>query len=195
MFVIETENLKLRLEIVPVASLFQHEEIIPHVVDRLTMEFKNWANLQNPIIVDESHIILDGNHRAFVFKKLEFKFMPVCKIDYFDESTKLRYWFRLLGNLKNLDILEGIVAETGGRLQQVDDREALSNSLACNTFHCGIQQGNSYAEVSFPEDMVHDAVSAYDVLEKIQNRLTLQGIELKYIPCQSVHDDTFCESV
>jgi len=32
-------------------------------------------------------------------------------------------------------------------------------------------------------------------LEKIQNRLTMQGIELKYIPCQSVHDDTFCESL
>ena len=106
MFCIETGRLKLKLEIIRVESLFQHEEIIPRVVDRMTLEFKNRANLQNPIIVDESHIILDGNHRAFVFKKLQFKYIPVCKIDYFDEATKLRYWFRLLGNLKKVDILK-----------------------------------------------------------------------------------------
>ena len=195
MFVIETGNLKLRLEIVRVESLFQHEEIIPHVVDRLTLAFKNWAKLQNPIIVDESHIILDGNHRAFVFRKLNFKYMPVCKIDYFNENTKLRYWFRMLGNLKNADTLKRIVEETGGRFQRVNDKEALSKNLACNTFHCGIQQGDTYIQVSFPENIVYDAVSAYHVLEQIQNKLIARGIELTYIPCQAVHEEAFCDAL
>jgi len=44
---------------------------IPHHADELILEFRNWANLQNPIIVDENHMVLDGHHRAFVFKKAE----------------------------------------------------------------------------------------------------------------------------
>ena len=102
MFCIETGNLKLELEVVRVDSLFQHEEILPHVADKLIFEFKNWTNLQNPVIVDKNYIVLDGNHRVFVFKKLKFKYISVCKVDYFNELTQLRYWFRFLGGIESL---------------------------------------------------------------------------------------------
>jgi len=109
MFLIETKSLTLQLEIVPVESLLLHEEVIPRNADELIFEFRNWANLQNPIIVDGNHMVLDGHHRAFVFKKLRFNYISVCKIDYFNKNVQLRYWFRLLGKIKGTNSLRQII--------------------------------------------------------------------------------------
>lgn len=57
MFCINTRSLELKLEVVPVESLLQHEATLPHIVNKLILEFKNLAKLQNPIIVDENGII------------------------------------------------------------------------------------------------------------------------------------------
>ena len=43
MFCIETKKLKLKLEIVPVSSLFIHEEVIVQSARKLILEFKNMA--------------------------------------------------------------------------------------------------------------------------------------------------------
>jgi len=195
MFCIETESLKLELEVVRVDSLFQHEKILPHVADKLILEFKNWTNLQNPIIVDKNYIVLDGNHRVFVFKKLKFKYIPVCKVDYFSEVTQLRYWFRLLRSIGSLESLKQIINDMNGSFREVSDREALKKTLENNNLSCGIQQGNFYASISFHENVVNDAISAYDVLEKIQNRLLEKGTNLEYIPCQSVYESKCCDEL
>ncbi len=55
MFSIKTQSLELKLEVVPVDCLVRHEETLPHLVDELILEFKNWTNLQDPIIVDENY--------------------------------------------------------------------------------------------------------------------------------------------
>ena len=191
MFLIETKNLKLQLAIVPVESLLLHEEVIPHHADELILEFRNWANLQNPIIVDENHMVLDGHHRAFVFKKLRFNYISVCKIDYFNKNVQLRYWFRLLGKIKGTNSLRQIIKAMNGNLHQVDDGEALKKTLEENRFHCGIQHGDFFASLSFHKTAVNDAVNAYHVIERIQNRLIREGKSIEYIPCQSVQDDTF----
>ena len=195
MFSIETENLRLELEIVRVDSLFQHEEILPHVVNKLILEFKNWTNLQNPVIVDKNYIVLDGNHRVFVFKKLKFKYISVCKVDYFNELTQLRYWFRLLGRIESLETLKQMISDMNGSLREVSDRKALRKALENNNLSCGIQQGNFYASISFHEDVVNDAVSAYNALEKIQGELLQNGLKIEYIPCKSVHEGKFCDEL
>ena len=195
MFCIETGSLKLELEVVRVDSLFQHEEILPHVANKLIFEFKNWTNLQNPVIVDKNYIVLDGNHRVFVFKQLKFKYISVCKVDYFNELTQLRYWFRLLGRIESLESLKQIINDMNGSFREVSDREALRKALENNNLSCGIQQGNLYASVSFNEKIVSDAVSAYDVLEKIQGKLLQNGMKIEYIPCQSVHESKFCDEL
>ena len=195
MFCIETGSLKLELEVARVDSLFQHEEILPHVANKLVFEFKNWTNLQNPVIVDKNHIVLDGNHRVFVFKKLKFKYIPVCKVDYFNEVTQLRYWFRLLGGIENLESLKQMINDMNGSFREVSDREALRKTLGNNNLSCGIQQGNFYASISFHEDVVNDAVSAYNTLEKIQGKLLQNGLKIEYIPCQSVHESKFCDEL
>ncbi len=195
MFCIETGSMKLELEVVQVDSLLQHEEILPHVANKLIFEFKNWTNLQNPVIVDKNHIVLDGNHRVFVFKKLKFKYISVCKVDYFNKATQLRYWFRLLGRIESLESLRQIINSMNGSFQEVSDREALRKALENNNLSCGIQQDNFYASISFHEDIVNDAVSAYNALEKIQDKLLQKGMEIEYIPCQSVHESKFCDEL
>ena len=195
MFPIETKNLRLQLEIVPVESLLLHEKVIPRHADEMTLEFRNWANLQNPIIVDKNHMVLDGHHRAFVFKKLKFNYISVCKINYFNETVQLRYWFRLLGKIKSINSLRQIIEPMNGSLHQVDDGEALKKKLEKNRFHCGIQHGDFFASISFHKTAVNDAVGAYHVIEKIQSRLMRKGKKLKYIPCQSIQDNKFTDQL
>lgn len=195
MFSIETESLRLEMEVVPVQSLFIHERILPPIAAQLTLEFKNLANLENPVIVDRNGIVLDGNHRTYVFKQLDFKYIPVCRIDYFHRDTQLRYWFRLLGNMKHRGLIRKVVEELGGSLHELADRESMERMLEEDCHCCGVQQGNSFATITFSEDRVDDAVGAYDLLEKIQNRLTKKGVVVDYVPCQHVRDDEFCEAL
>ena len=192
---LKVEGSEIRLEVVPVETLLRHEETFPHLVNSLTLEFKNWANLQNPIIVDEQHIVLDGNHRAYVFKKLRFRHISVCKIDYFNEKTQLRYWFRLLGEIKGLERIKGLIKEMAGALHRLASKEILVKTLEENRLALGIQQGASFATITFPKDTVYDAVSAYRVLGTIQGKLLQEGIGLQYIPCQYAHDGTFCSQL
>ena len=109
--------------------------------------------------------------------------------------TQLRYWFRLLGGVESLESLKQIINDMNGSFREVSDREALRKALENNNLSCGIQQGNFYASISFHEDVVNDAVSAYNVLEKIQGKLLQNGLKIEYIPCQSVHESKFCDEL
>lgn len=194
MFSIKTESLVLKLEVVPVNALLLHEETLPHLAYKLLFEFKNWNNLQNPIIVDENHIVLDGNHRAFAFRRLRFKHIPVCKIDYFHEKAALRYWFRLFTGIESLDLLRKAVEDLGAIIRDVENKERLNALLCCDPYACGIQYREYCGIITFPTKSVKDAVDAYDALETMQKRLTEQGIEIKFIPCQHVKDNAFCRN-
>ena len=193
MFYIETEKLRLELEIVPVASLFVHERILPSIADSLAIEFKSLGNLENPVIVDRNGIVLDGNHRVYVSRKLDFQTIPVCRIDYFHKNMQLRYWFRLLSNIRDVALVKQVVEELGGWIQEAPDRESLQRMLEENCYCSGIQHAHFFALVHFSEEKVYDAVSAYDILEKIQDRLSEMGLELEYIPCQHAHKEEFCD--
>ena len=138
MFSIETEKVRLVLEVVPVDSLFRHERVIPHIARKLILEFKNWVNLENPIIIDENGIVLDGNHRVYVFKKLGFRYMPVCRINYFHQGARLRYWFRMLGDVWDPEVIRKIVEDHGGCFREVTDQEALRKGMEEDCFCCGI---------------------------------------------------------
>ena len=195
MYCIKTNKLTLELEVVPVKTLLQHEQIIPHKADRLTYEFKNLAHLQNPVIVDENHIVLDGNHRTHVFKALNFRYIPVCKIDYLNDNTKLRRWFRLLGHISNIDIIKDTFESSGCRLHPVPNKSSLMEALDANTDACGIQRTDDCLFVEFPKFLSQDAVAMFDLLQQIQQKLISMEISLDYIPCKAVHTENFCQKL
>ena len=193
MFTIQSERLRLDLEILPVASVFAHERLVGPIADRLTLEFRSTACLENPVIVDQNLIVLDGNHRVQVFRKLQFKYIAVCRIDYMHEEAKLRYWFRLLANVKSMDLVKRISEEFRGHFQYVRDKAALEGMMAENFTCCGVQHGEVFGVLVFDQDVVDDAVSAYDLLENLQNRLVEEGVAVEYIPCQFAHQRQYCE--
>ncbi len=195
MFVIDAGDLTMRLEVVRVETLREHEETLPHVADKLALEFKNWAHLQNPIIVEENHIVLDGNHRTFVFKRLGFRHIPVCKIDYHSEHVGLKYWFRLLKGIRTLEELHTAVEEVGGCIEPAADRTALAEELRADPLAMGAEHGEEQAVLRLPQDQVCDAVSAYEALERLQERLVRRGAELEYVPCQNRAGDGLCETL
>ena len=94
-----------------------------------------------------------------------------------------------------MGLIKKIVEDMNGTFRQVEDKKALKKRLEKNNLHCGIQQGNLYAELSFDKDTANDAVSAYNVLVKIQDKLIQKGIELRYIPCQHVSEGEFCSEL
>jgi hypothetical protein len=195
MYRIKTNKLSLELEVVPVKTLLQHEQIIPHKVSRLTYEFKNFAHLQNPVIVDENHVVLDGNHRTHVFRALNFRYIPVCKIDYLNDNTKLRRWFRLLGNISNVDIIKNTFESSGCRLHPVPNKSSLMEALEANTDACGIQRTDGFIFIEFPKCLSQDAVAIFDLLQQIQQQLISMEISLDYIPCNVVHTEQFCQKL
>lgn len=193
MYTIQSESLRLELEILPVASLFAHERLLAPVADRLSLEFRSAPVLENPVIVDQNHIVLDGNHRVHVFKRLQFKHIAVCRIDYMHKEARLRYWFRLLANVKSIDRLKRISEEFKGRFEYVTDKAALEGIMAENFACCGIQHGEVFGVLVFDQETAEDAVSTYDLLENLQARFVEEGIVVEYIPCQYVHQEEFCQ--
>ncbi len=193
MYQLKSKKLCLTLEIVPVASLLEHEQILSDKANRLIFEFQNLASLQNPIIVDENNVVLDGNHRTFVFKQLRFKYIPVCKIDYLDETTKLRCWFRLLGNISSLEMILTGFDSAGCRIIPVNDMEALQKAMKNSPGFCGLQCRQRFFLVAFPETVAQDAVAMYDLLQQIQQKLTSSEVSLEYVPCNAVHQNDFCQ--
>ena len=195
MFTIDTDDFSMRLAVVRVESLKEHEETLPQVAETLALELKNWAHLQNPIIVEKNHIVLDGNHRTFVFKKLGFRYISVCQIDYFSEHVGLRYWFRLLKGVRGTEGLYRIVQAMGGRITPANDRVALSHAIEASPFAIGVEYGAFCGVIRFPAEVVPDAVSAYDALERLQEGLVQDGADLEYVPCQSLSDAGFCRQI
>lgn len=191
MYCIETHSLSLKMEVVHVASLFRHEATIPRIADKLILEFKNLASLQNPIIIDENQVVLDGNHRAHAFNVLNFKFIPVCKIDYFNDGTRLRYWFRLLGNVENFETIQRTVEKFGGVFEPVKNRADLKKCLSENCLAFGVQRADMYAMARFSDKYCVDPVAAYQVIQDIQDTLVASGVTMTYVPCKAVYKDQF----
>jgi len=193
MYQLKSKKLCFALEIVPVASLLEHEQILLDKANRLIFEFQNLASLQNPIIVDENHVVLDGNHRTYVFKQLRFRYIPVCKIDYLDDTTKLRCWFRLLGNISSLEMIMDGFEAAGCQIFPEDDKAALQKAMDTNPCTCGLQCLQQFFLVAFPDTVSQDAVAKYDLLQRIQQELTAASISLEYVPCNAVQKDDFCQ--
>ncbi|MHA1682692.1 MAG: hypothetical protein ACTSUE_17265 [Promethearchaeota archaeon] len=195
MSILNAGTLELKLEIVPVKSLLQHERTIKKTISTLLLEFKNWANLQNPIIIDDNHVILDGNHRAMVFRELHYQFIPVCKINYFNPKVLLKYWFRKLSPVKNARTIKNVLSARGMTINTLHEQDEIIPALEKDRFSIGLKIGTFIATAKFHENAVSDAVSAYDALEEVTNAMLVDGTSLEYIPCQYMSDPTFCKAL
>ena len=76
-----------RVEIVPIDSLHEHEQVIPERLSRVLEIITREQCVDIPVVVDDkSRVILDGHHRFNALKTLGAKKVPALLIDYFDEA-------------------------------------------------------------------------------------------------------------
>ncbi|MHA1791106.1 MAG: hypothetical protein ACTSVI_00590 [Promethearchaeota archaeon] len=196
MFTLKAGSLDLNLEVVPVRSLLQHERTLEGTIKKLSLEFSNMAKLQNPIIIEENHLVLDGNHRAMVFKKLNYKHMPVCKIDYFNESVKLKYWYRIIKDFPDNGFLSRLFSDDEDyTVKTLASTNALNLQLDESPLSFGVIHGDYRAIIEFNDSKVKDAVDAYDALERLQDKIKSVGFSMDYIPCQFLEKKDYISSL
>lgn len=88
---------ELNLKLLPVNSLYPHEEVMSSLLEELEEQIASDKLLKHPIIIDrKSHTVLDGMHRLKAVKKLDFSYIPTCLIKYSREDIKLGSWCRKL---------------------------------------------------------------------------------------------------
>ncbi len=76
-----------RIEIVPIDSLRQHEQIIPERLEKVLAIITREQCVDIPVVVDEkSLVILDGHHRYNALLSMGAKKVPALLIDYFDDA-------------------------------------------------------------------------------------------------------------
>lgn len=195
-YVLDAGGVELRLEVIPVPLLVQHERVLPGVIQKLVYEFKNMAKLHDPVIVDDRHaIVLDGNHRAFVFKELGYVHIPVCKIDYTNELVQLKYWYRLVKGFGDATGLLAEIQQAGGVIEPAGEGDELRSLLMARPLSMGIQSGGRRLVATFPAGTVADGVSAYELVHGLERWIAARGHEVSYIPCQHMTDQRFCDTL
>ena len=130
----------------------------------LPMSLRTSPHLQNPVIVDENHVVLDGNHRTHVFKMLNFRYIPVCKIDYLNDNTKLRCWFRLLGHIPNIDTIKKAFESSGCRTPSSSRQISIDGRPWRPTRMRAVFNGtDGFLFIEFPRCLVTRCGGAYSI--------------------------------
>lgn len=83
----------MRVELVDLAWLKPHEEVVPGRVDELVAQFRKYGRVDYAIVVDEnSGTIIDGHHRHGALSRLGAKVAPAVLVDYESESIRVTTW-------------------------------------------------------------------------------------------------------
>jgi len=72
-----------------VNDIHPHEHILKERSDGLESYLKSlhpWIIIPSILVCHKTNVIIDGHHRYYVLKKLNFKQMPITKIDYDNEN-------------------------------------------------------------------------------------------------------------
>ncbi len=91
----EDEIFEAEIAIVPLQSLYVHEEIIEEYLTKLIRLMSKSGVFKHPIIVDKnSGVILDGMHRYTALKRLGYDYIVAYLVDYNHSSIQIGRWHR-----------------------------------------------------------------------------------------------------
>ncbi len=171
----------LYVGIAPISDLKPHEEIIEDYLEKLSSTIKKCKFLKNPIIVDlNSNVILDGMHRWHALKRMGFKYIGVCYVDYKDPRVKLRRWFRFLKGNVDIDLL---IKE----LKKLMKQGVLEGEWIKVAEVKGLEKGgimiSGYGEMFLPEFDEREKLLHYRSLDSVIEHLSKKfGLKLEYRP-------------
>jgi hypothetical protein len=153
-----------------------HEEIIPELVENLARKISDDGSFFHPIVVERGHsVVLDGMHRVAASKKIGFRYIPVCLVDYDNPNIQVGSWYRLFQNPSLQEALEvcvglGLSVQEGsfdGHLKLIERREAIA-ALFSNERSLALQGA------------ARDIKDAYDLIRDIGDHLRRRGSMIRY---------------
>ncbi len=158
-------------------ELHVHEEIIPEFVDELAQKISSDGTFFHPIVVERGHsVVLDGMHRVAASRKIGFRYIPACLVDYDNPNVKVGSWYRLIQSLQgfreavevfeelDLSTQEGSLVE---HLKLIERREAIA-ALFTSEYSLALQGS------------IQDIKDAYDIISDIGARLRRRGSMILY---------------
>jgi predicted transcriptional regulator len=166
-FVIHHEKLNLYLAVAELSSLYLHEEVIPRALDQLVEAIKVDGVIRHPVIVDlHTYVVLDGMHRVAAAEKLGCKRIPVCLVDYENDSIKVGCWYRTIRGDGVLVKIKEIMDKMGLFLEKISkvEQEQLGIPPIVGAF---TDLENSFLICQSFEDLKQ----AYDILKNIEENL------------------------
>jgi len=176
-FCIRHPLITLKISIEEIGRLHIHEEIIPDVVDELVAKIEADGVFTNPVMVDEkSLVVLDGMHRVAAVRKMGYRFMPVCLIDYGNSNVVLSSWHRLLSESPSLNDALAVVEKLG----LTAERTTWDTAYSC------VEDRVANTAIFLKEECfaIHGAHSnvkeTYDLINMIETQFRAKGCSITY---------------
>ena len=99
-FVINHPQCSFELVLAELSRLHIHEEIIPNKMEELVQKIPQDGVWIHPIVVDSnSLVVLDGMHRVAAAKKIGYRYIPACLVDYGNPNIHIGCWYRMFDAL------------------------------------------------------------------------------------------------
>jgi len=171
-YTLHLQDFEMRLETVELRKTLPHEEIIPELLEKLVHEIERDGVIKHPVIVDEGSLVtLDGNHRREALKKLGYRYIPVCTVDYRSPLIEVRCWYRTIGGSDH-----GSLAKVAEDFETVDSdwKKTIETVNSDNTLAIVTKRR---ALVSSPYESLLDV---YEALRRIEARLRASGFKVGY---------------
>ncbi|RLE88940.1 MAG: hypothetical protein DRJ49_04295 [Thermoprotei archaeon] len=172
--------LKVDIDILDIGELLLHEEIVPDLLEKLVEGFKRSHFMFHPIIVDRrSKVVLDGTHRVLALRKLAFKHILACEIEYNHPAILVYRWFRSID-------LRGIGRN---KFKSIVVEFSKDYNLKVETVEYGVREcrREDVVLVEIPPEtiaLVKDkgitTREAYSLLKELEKRITRYGLNIEY---------------
>ncbi len=175
-FKINHPELELELKFVEVDKLHIHEEVLPDAMKKLVEGIKGDSLVKHPVIVDgKSLVVLDGMHRVASIKKLGYRLMLVCCVDYESDSVRVERWFRILEGESEKPLTD-VLADAGYELKEasLDEIEVLMKDRKAIA---GLLTTEGYSVVLGPKGSIKEI---YDQIGGIEKTLANAGYKIGY---------------
>jgi hypothetical protein len=87
----------LEIEILDIDQVHIHEEIVPELLRVLLEDLKSRRMVMDPLLIDKkTKVVLDGMHRLAALKKMGYRYLPVCGVNYKSPKVKVGCWYRVI---------------------------------------------------------------------------------------------------
>ncbi len=87
----------MKVEIVPLDSIYPHEDIIEDELDDFCNSLKSKGVFFRPILIDRaSRVVLDGHHRVEGLRRIGATKVPAILLDYANDEIELHTWYPLI---------------------------------------------------------------------------------------------------